>query len=90
VDTIGGKISIVKMAKSMKTLLEPSMGVQVPLFDGANYVDWREGMKKHLKSRRPNVWDFVASKKWYMKNKSKPSKDDHIRNTIALQALKKE
>ena len=43
------------MGGSLKTLLEPSIDVQVPLFDGADYADWREAMKKQLKSKGAHV-----------------------------------
>ena len=66
----------------MNMLLEPSMDVEVSLFDGANYDDWREAMKKHLKSKGSNVWNVVASKKWYMKNKTRSSREDQ--KTIQL------
>ena len=77
------------MGGSLKTLLEPSIDVQVPLFDGADYVDWREAVKKQLKSKGAHVWDVVASKKWYLKNKTKMSKDDQRFNSIAFQTIKK-
>ena len=77
------------MGGSLKTLLEPSIDVQVPLFDGADYVDWREAMKKQLKSKGAHVWDVVARKNWYLKNKTKMSKDDQRFNSIALQTIKK-
>jgi len=77
------------MCGSLKTLLEPSKDVQVPLFDGADYVDWREVVKKQLKSKGAHVWDVVASKKWYLKNKTRMSKYDQRFNSIALQTIKK-
>ena len=77
------------MAESMKTLLKPSMDVQVPLFDRANYDDWREAMKNHFNSKGSNVWNVIASKKWYMKNKTKSSREDKKNNSIALHAIKK-
>ena len=77
------------MGGSLKTLLEPSIDVQVPLFDGADYVNWREAVKKQLKSKGAHVWDVVPSKKWYLKNKTKMSKDDQRFNSIALQTIKK-
>ena len=73
----------------MKMLLEPSMDVQVPLFDGADYADWREAMKKQLKSKGAHVWNAVASKKWYLKNKTRISKDNKKFNSIALQTIKR-
>ena len=77
------------MSGSLKTLLEPSIDVQVPLFDGTNYVDWRDAVKKQLKSKGAHVWDVVASKKWYLKNKTRMSKNDQRFNSIALQTIKK-
>ena len=73
----------------MKTLLEPNMNVQVPLFDGANYEDWREAMKNDLKSKGSNVWNVVASKKWYMENKTRSLREDQKQNSIAFHAIKK-
>ena len=70
------------MGGSLKTLLEPSIDVQVPLFDGDDYVDWREAMKKQLKSKGAHVWDAVASKKWYFKNKTRMSKNDQRFNLL--------
>ena len=46
-------------------------------------------MKKKLKSKGAHVWDVVASKKWYLKNKTKTSKDDQRFNFIVLQTIKK-
>ena len=77
------------MGESLKTLLEPSIDVQVPLFDGADYVDWREAVKKQLKSKGAHVWDVVASNKWYLKNKTRMSKNDQRFNSIALKTIKK-
>ena len=77
------------MGGSLKTLLEPSIDVKIPLFDGVDYVDWREDVKKKLKSKGAHVWDAVASKKWYLKNKTRMSKDDQRFNSIALQTIKK-
>ena len=77
------------MGGSLKTLLEPSIDVQVSLFDGADYVDWREVVKKQLKSKGAHVWDDVESKKWYLKKKTRMSKDDQRFNSIALQTIKK-
>ena len=84
---IGGIISIEKMVKSMKMLLEPSMDVQVPLFDGVDYADWREAMKKQLKSKGAHVWNAVTSKKWYLKNKTRISKDNQKFNYISLETI---
>ena len=77
------------MGGSLKTLLELGIDVQVPLFDGASYVDWIEAVKKQLKSRGAHVWDAVASKKWDLKNKTRMSKDDQRFKSIALQTIKK-
>ena len=77
------------MGGSLKTWLEPSIDVQVPLFDGADYVDWRESVKKQLKSKGSHVWDVVASKKWYLKNKTRMTKNDQRFNSISLQTIKK-
>ena len=35
------------------------------------------------------MWDVVASKKWYLKNKTRISKDDQKFNSIALQIMKR-
>ena len=77
------------MGGSLKTLLEPGIDVQVPLFDGADYVDWREVVKKQLKSKGAHVWDVLVSKKWYLKKKTRMSKNDQIFNSIALKTIKK-
>ena len=77
------------MGGILKTLLEPSIDVQVPLFDGANYVDWREAVKKKFKSKGAHLWDAVASKKWYLKNKTRMLKDDQRFNSIAFQTIRK-
>ena len=63
------------MGGILKTLLEPSIDVH-PLFDGADYVDWREAVKKQLKSKGAHVWDAIARKKWYLKNTTRIPKND--------------
>jgi hypothetical protein len=30
---------------------------EAPLFDGTNYLSWRENMKRYMKSRGFGVWD---------------------------------
>ena len=49
---------------------------KIPLFNGDGYDNWRDAMKFQLKSKGAHVWDAVASKKWYLKNKIRISKDD--------------
>jgi hypothetical protein len=44
----------------MDRLLSPQM--KAPLFNGADYLSWRENMKIYLKSRGSGVWDSVVSK----------------------------
>ena len=56
---------------------------KIPLFNGDDYANWRDAMKFHLKSKGAHVWDAVASK-WYLKNKTRISKDDQKFNSIAL------
>ena len=46
-------------------------------------------MKFQLKSKGSHVWDAVASKKWYLKNKTRISKDDQKFNYITLQTIKR-
>ena len=46
-------------------------------------------MKFQLKSKGAHVWDVVASKKWYLKNKTRISKDDQKFNYIALKIIKR-
>ena len=46
-------------------------------------------MKFQLKSKGSHVWDAVASKKWYLKNKTRILKDDKKFNCIALQTIKR-
>ena len=46
-------------------------------------------MKFQLKSEGAHVWDAVARKKWYLKNKTIISKDDQKFNSIALQTIKR-
>ena len=49
---------------------------KIPLFNGDDYSNWRDTMKFQLKSKGAHVWDVVESKKWYLKNKTRISKDD--------------
>ena len=62
---------------------------KIPLFNGNDYANWTDAMKFQLKSKGAHVWDAVASKKWYLKNKTKISKDDQKFNSIALQTIKR-
>ena len=62
---------------------------KIPLFNGDDYANWRDAMKFQLKSKGAHVQDAVASKKWYLKNKTRISKDDQRFNSIALQTIKK-
>ena len=61
---------------------------KIPLFNGDDYANWRDSMKFRLKSKRTHVWDVVASKKWYLKNKTGISEDDQKFNYIASQTIK--
>ena len=62
---------------------------KIPLFNGDDYANWRDSMKFQLNSKGAHVWDAVASKKWYLKNKTRISKDDQKFNSITLQTIKK-
>ena len=62
---------------------------KIPLFNGNNHANWRDSMKFQLNSKGARVWDAIASKKWYLKNKTKISKDDQKFNSIALQTIKR-
>ena len=62
---------------------------KIPLFNGDYYANWRNAMKFQLNSKGAHVLDAVASKKPYLKNKTKISKDDQIFNSIALQTIKR-
>ena len=62
---------------------------KIPLFNGDDYANWRDAMKFQLKSKGAHVWDAVASKKWYLKNKTRISKDDQKFNSIALQTIER-
>jgi len=49
-----------------KILLSTPMDKQtneVPLFDGTNYSQWRERMKRYLKSKGSGVWDIITTSK---------------------------
>ena len=61
---------------------------KIALFNGDDYANWRDAMKFQLKSKGEDVWDAVASK-WYLKNKTRISKDDKKFNSIALQTIKR-
>jgi hypothetical protein len=39
---------------------------EAPLFDGTNYLSWREKMKIYLKSRGSRVWDSIVSNPWHL------------------------
>jgi hypothetical protein len=61
-----------------------------PLFDGRDYLSWRENMKRYMKSRGYGVWDSVVSKLWHLttsKRKSKTAKEARRRNSVALKAI---
>jgi hypothetical protein len=63
---------------------------EAPLFDGTNYLSWRENMKIYLKSRGSRVWDSVVSKPWHLTNskrKSKTAKEAKRNNSVALKAI---
>jgi hypothetical protein len=63
---------------------------EAPLFDGTNYLSWRENMKRYLKSRGSGVWDSVVSKPWHLttsKRKSKTAKEAKRNNSVALKAI---
>jgi hypothetical protein len=63
---------------------------EAPLFDGTNYLSWRENMKRYLKSRGSGVWDSVVSKPWHLttsKRKSKTAKEARRNNSVALKAI---
>ena len=62
---------------------------KIPLLNGNDYASWRDAMKFQLKSKGAHVWDVVASKKWYFKNKTRISKDDQKFNSIALQTIER-
>ena len=62
---------------------------KIPLFNGYDYANWRDAMKFQLKSKGAHVWDVVASKKWYLKNKTRISKDDQKFNYITFQTIKR-
>ena len=62
---------------------------KIPLFNGNEYANWRDAMKFQLKSKGAHVWDAVASKKWYLKNKTRTSKDDQKFKYISLQTIKR-
>jgi hypothetical protein len=63
---------------------------EAPLFDGTNYLSWRENMKRYLKSRGSGVWDSVVSKPWHLttsKRKSKTAKEAKRNNSVALKEI---
>ena len=62
---------------------------KIPLFNEDDYANRRDAMKFQLKSKGAHVWDAVASKKWYLKNKTIISKHDQKFNSIALQTIKR-
>jgi hypothetical protein len=60
------------------------------LFDGTNYLSWRENMKRYLKSRGSRIWDSVVSKPWHLttsKRKSKTAKEAKRNNSVALKSI---
>ena len=62
---------------------------KIPLFNGDDYANWRDAMMFQLNSKGAHAWDAVASKKWYLNNKTIISKYDHKFNSIALQTIKR-
>jgi hypothetical protein len=63
---------------------------EAPLFDGTNYLSWRENMKRYLKSRGSGVWDSIVSKPWHLttsKRKTKTAKEARRNNSVALKAI---
>ena len=61
---------------------------KIPLFNGDDYAKWSDVMKFQLESKGAHVWDAIASK-WYLKNKTRISKDDQKFNSIALKTIKR-
>jgi hypothetical protein len=63
---------------------------EAPLFDGIDYLSWRENMKRYMKSRGSGVWDSVVSKPWNLttsKSKTKTAKEARKNNSVALKEI---
>ena len=63
---------------------------EAPLFDGIDYLSWRENMKRYMKSRGSLVWDLVVSKPWHLttsKKRSKTEKEARRNNSLSLKAI---
>ena len=66
------------------TKISETKDVNIPLFCGDDYVEWREAMKAYLKYMGSNVWSLVARKKT-----TNLSKEDYKNNSKAMKAIKK-
>ena len=69
--------------------MDGNVNDKIPLFNGDDYANWRDAMKFQLNSKGSHVWDGVGSKKRYLKNKTRISKDDQKFNSITLQTIKR-
>jgi hypothetical protein len=62
---------------------------EAPLFDGTNYLSWREKMKIYLKSRGFGVWDSVVSNPYKLTTAKRKTKTAEARrnNSVSLKAI---